>query len=162
MRKMCFEIDSISKMLPHKYPFLFIDKCYDVVPGKSGRGIKFFTNNEWFFQGHFPGRPIVPGVIIIEAMAQTTAIVYLAAYLERIGVDFVNDQLSITNEVANRVGYLVRADVKFLVPVVPPSTLEIFVEIQRKFGDLSRVMVIGEVSGKIVVKGFLDVSERRL
>src|SRR5690606_23823453 len=65
----------IKRILPHRYPFLFIDKVRDIVPFESGVGIKNVTSNEPHFQGHFPNEPVMPGVTIIEAMAQTSAVV---------------------------------------------------------------------------------------
>lgn len=64
----------IMQMIPHRYPFLLIDKVRDIVPGESAVGIKNVTINEPFFNGHFPGAPVMPGVLIIEAMAQTCAV----------------------------------------------------------------------------------------
>ncbi|NKB21960.1 MAG: 3-hydroxyacyl-ACP dehydratase FabZ [Alphaproteobacteria bacterium] len=66
-------IDRIMELIPHRYPFLMIDRIVDVVPGESATGIKNVTINEPCFQGHFPGQPIFPGVLIVEAMAQTSA-----------------------------------------------------------------------------------------
>lgn len=66
-------IQRIMQMIPHRYPFLLIDKMRDIVPGESATGIKNVTMNEPFFIGHFPGAPVMPGVLIIEAMAQTCA-----------------------------------------------------------------------------------------
>jgi 3-hydroxymyristoyl/3-hydroxydecanoyl-(acyl carrier protein) dehydratase len=68
------DISEILARLPHRYPFLLLDRAYDFVPMKSVRGIKAVTYNEPFFQGHFPGRPMMPGVLMVEAMAQTGAI----------------------------------------------------------------------------------------
>jgi len=64
-------IERIMQLIPHRYPFLLIDKIIDVVRGESATGIKNVTMNEPFFQGHFPGKPVMPGVLMIEAMAQT-------------------------------------------------------------------------------------------
>src|SRR5690349_3868322 len=64
------DIDAISKRLPHRYPFLMVDRVLDVVPGKSIVGVKNVTANESYFQGHFPDYPVMPGVMIIEALAQ--------------------------------------------------------------------------------------------
>ena len=69
-------IEEIQKLLPHRYPFLLVDRIIDYVPGKSAVGIKNVTVNEPHFQGHFPHRPIMPGVLIIEAMAQVGGIVF--------------------------------------------------------------------------------------
>ena len=65
----------IKKLIPHREPFLFVDNCEIIISGEQGKSEKFFSENEHFFKGHFPDNPIVPGVIIIEAMAQTAGIV---------------------------------------------------------------------------------------
>jgi len=65
----------IKKLIPHRAPFLFVDTCDIIIPGEHGKSHKIFSNEEYFFKGHFPDNPIVPGVIIVEAMAQTAGIV---------------------------------------------------------------------------------------
>ncbi len=65
------DIERIMEMIPHRYPFLLIDKVIDIKTGESATGVKNVTMNEPFFQGHFPGKPVMPGVLMIEAMAQT-------------------------------------------------------------------------------------------
>ena len=72
---MILSIKNIKELIPHRDPFLFVDKCEVLIPGKYGKSEKLFSENEYFFKGHFPDNPIVPGVIIIEAMAQTAGIV---------------------------------------------------------------------------------------
>ena len=72
---MILNINEIKELIPHRDPFLFIDTCEIVVPGAHGKSQKIFSKNEYFFKGHFPNNPIVPGVIIVEAMAQTAGIV---------------------------------------------------------------------------------------
>ena len=72
---MKLNIEEIKKLIPHRDPFLFVDTCEIIVPGDLGKSEKLFSANEYFFKGHFPNNPIVPGVIIIEAMAQTAGIV---------------------------------------------------------------------------------------
>jgi 3-hydroxyacyl-[acyl-carrier-protein] dehydratase len=73
------DIQRIIQMIPHRYPFLLVDRVVDVVPGESAVGIKNFTANEPHFQGHFPDRPVMPGVLIVEAMAQTAAVLVVEA-----------------------------------------------------------------------------------
>ena len=68
------EIEQILEMIPHRYPFLMIDRVIEIIPDKSAIGIKNVTINEPYFNGHFPNKPIMPGVLIIEAMAQTAAV----------------------------------------------------------------------------------------
>ena len=72
---MKLDTEEIKKFIPHRDPFLFVDSCEIIKEGEYGKSVKFFTKNEYFFKGHFPNNPIVPGVIIIEAMAQTAGIV---------------------------------------------------------------------------------------
>ena len=98
-------IEQIIQMLPHRYPFLMIDRIVEIVPGKSAIGIKNVTINEPYFQGHFPNKPIMPGVLIIEAMAQTAAV-------------FVIDGLK--ESVDNRDVYFLSIDsARFRKPVTP-------------------------------------------
>ena len=72
---MNLNIEAIKELIPHRYPFLFVDNCEIIIPGEYGKSEKLFSRDEYFFKGHFPNNPIVPGVIIVEAMAQTAGIV---------------------------------------------------------------------------------------
>jgi 3-hydroxymyristoyl/3-hydroxydecanoyl-(acyl carrier protein) dehydratases len=72
---MILDKKQIFELIPHREPFLFVDTCEIIIPGEHGVSFKKFAENEYFFQGHFPNNPIVPGVIIVEAMAQTAGIV---------------------------------------------------------------------------------------
>ena len=72
---MNLDLEYIKNLIPHRDPFLFVDTCEIIVPGEHGKSDKTFSKNEYFFKGHFPDNPIVPGVIIVEAMAQTAGIV---------------------------------------------------------------------------------------
>src|SRR5690606_6948914 len=76
-RRAMLEADEIEQIIPHRYPFLLVDRIIEIEAGKSGTGIKSVTANEWFFQGHFPGRKVMPGVLIIEALAQVAAVTML-------------------------------------------------------------------------------------
>jgi len=103
-----FDINAIQKILPHRYPFLLVDKIIEFEAGESIVGLKNVTINEPFFQGHFPDHPVMPGVLIVEAMAQTGGIMLLNSYDNP--EDFVAYFASINN-------------VKFRVPVMPGDTL---------------------------------------
>lgn len=104
--------EEIIKVLPHRYPFLLVDRITELEPGKRVKGIKNVTINEPFFQGHFPGNPIMPGVLIIEAMAQVGGVLAGFSMPERLGKE----------EPANL--YFVSMDhVKFRRPVVPGDQL---------------------------------------
>ena len=107
-KEVVFDINAIQKILPHRYPFLLVDKIIDFKPGESITGIKNVTINEPFFQGHFPNHPIMPGVLIVEAMAQTGGIMLLN------NIDKPEDY----------VVYFVTIDnVKFRKPVMPGDVL---------------------------------------
>ena len=124
--------ETILKILPHRYPFLLIDHVRDIAPGKSAVGIKNVTFNEPHFQGHFPGHPVMPGVLVIEAMAQTSAVLIGASR----GIE---EQLMI---------YFTTVDkAKFRKPVVPGDVLELHVSVKRAGSR------IGKFEGKALVNG---------
>jgi 3-hydroxyacyl-[acyl-carrier-protein] dehydratase len=110
-------INEILAMLPHAYPFLLVDRIVEVEPGKRIVGIKNVTYNEPFFPGHFPGRPIMPGVLIVEAMAQTAGVLVFK---------------SMADECHKKpVFFLGMDNVKFRKPVVPGDQLRLELEITR-------------------------------
>jgi 3-hydroxyacyl-[acyl-carrier-protein] dehydratase len=108
------DVNEIMKILPHRYPFLMVDRIVALEYGKSCVGIKNVTINEPFFQGHFPGHPVMPGVLIVEAMAQVAGIM---AYL------------SSDDEIRKKVTYFMSIDnAKFRKPVFPGDQLRIEIE----------------------------------
>ena len=115
------DIDDVKRMIPHRYPFLMIDRVVDLVAETSAVGIKNVTANEPHFEGHFPAQPIMPGVLIIEAMAQTAAVLVVATLGE---------------EVAGQLVYFMTIDqARFRKPVVPGDRLELaVVKEQRRLG----------------------------
>ena len=101
---MILDIEDIKKLIPHRKPFLFIQECKIIEKGKIGESVRIFKENEYFFEGHFPDNPIVPGVVIIEAMAQTAGVV-------------VSE--SITNDENKSVLFMSINKAKFRKPVFP-------------------------------------------
>jgi beta-hydroxyacyl-ACP dehydratase FabZ len=128
-----FGQEEIQRLLPHRYPFLLVDRILSVEPGKSIVGIKNVTTNEFFFQGHFPGRPIMPGVLILEAVAQVGGILAL---------------VSVPANQGNPSIFLMGIDkVRFRQPVVPGDQLRIEVETLRsgkKFWKMQGRAFVGE------------------
>ncbi len=153
--------EEICKMLPHRYPFLMLDYVSDIVIGKEAIGIKNVTINEPFFSGHFPQKPIMPGVMIVEALAQLTAIAYCSKILEKNGITNFDELKNIDpEEIASHVGYLVEANVKFKKPVIPGEQLRLKVVLGKSFGQLTQVKVCATVNNTIVALGKLIVSEK--
>ena len=138
------DIGEIQKILVHRYPFLLVDKVINLEPGKKGTGIKNVTINEEFFSGHFPEEPIMPGVLIIEAMAQVAAIV---AGSETMGKEVKPEE---------RMGYLAGIkEIKFKRPVRPGDRLEINVEVVQRLANLFKVKGEARVDNEICVQGEL-------
>lgn len=119
------DINAIMARIPHRYPMLMIDRVIDIVPGESATGIKNVTANEPFFQGHFPTRPIMPGVLIVEAMAQTAGTV-------------VVDYMLGTNGANDLVYFMTIENARFRHPVVPGDTLQLRVKKLRERGNVWR------------------------
>jgi 3-hydroxyacyl-[acyl-carrier-protein] dehydratase len=117
------DIQGILECIPHRYPMLMIDKVIDVITGESATGVKNVTVNEPFFQGHFPGHPIMPGVLIVEAMAQTSAVL-------------VVDTLDHVEEGRHMVYFMTIDEARFRRPVFPGDTLHIKVKKERQRGNV--------------------------
>jgi 3-hydroxyacyl-[acyl-carrier-protein] dehydratase len=112
-------VEQIQELLPHRYPFLLVDRVIEIVPGVSVVAIKNATINEPFFQGHFPGHPVMPGVLIVEAMAQS------AGLLTQISRRLNGDK-------GSPLFYLVKVDnARFSAPVVPGDQLRMEVTLKR-------------------------------
>jgi 3-hydroxyacyl-[acyl-carrier-protein] dehydratase len=131
------DILQIMELLPHRYPFLLIDKLVDLVPNESAVGIKNVTFNEPFFQGHFPGHPIMPGVLIIEAMAQTAACVVVQ------GMPKSDKRLVYFMSVENA---------RFRKPVVPGDQLRIHVKKERNRANVWRFTGEARVDGQLMAE----------
>ena len=127
----------IQKIIPHRYPFLLVDKILEVEPGKKAIGIKNVSANEPFFQGHFPGNPIMPGVLIVEALAQTACVAGL-----------------LMEENKGKLGVFTGFEKKkFRKQVVPGDTLRLEAEfIALKMG-MGKVKVLATVDGQVACEG---------
>ena len=129
-------IDGIMKILPHRYPFLLIDRIIDIVPGKRAVGVKNVTMNDNFFQGHFPIQPVMPGVLMIEAMAQTGGIAVLTdeAHRGKLAVFMAVDK------------------VKFRKVVVPGDQLVMEAEVVRGRSRTTQLHTVAKVNEEIVAE----------
>jgi len=127
----------IQKIIPHRYPFLLVDKIIEIEWGKRAVGIKNVTANEPFFQGHFPGYPVMPGVLMIEAIAQVGAVAVLGMPEHR-----------------NKMAYFAGIDeVRFKRQVVPGDTLRIEVTLTRIRGPIGQGEGVATVDGQLACKG---------
>jgi beta-hydroxyacyl-ACP dehydratase FabZ len=131
------ELNEILKILPHRFPFLLVDRIIELEPGKRAVGIKNVTFNEWFFQGHFPNDPIMPGVLIMEAMAQVGGVLLMT---------------STGNEGKTALfGGVHRF--RFRRAVRPGDQLVTEVELLKWKGNAGKVNVVGKVDGQVVAEG---------
>jgi 3-hydroxyacyl-[acyl-carrier-protein] dehydratase len=132
------DIARIMRDIPHRYPMLMIDRVDDIVLGESAVGVKNVTINEHFFTGHFPEKPVMPGVLIIEAMAQTAAVLVV----ETLGDDAAG----------LLVYFMTIEDAKFRKPVVPGDQLRIEVVKERKLRNVWKFKGTARVDGKVVAE----------
>jgi 3-hydroxyacyl-[acyl-carrier-protein] dehydratase len=132
-------IQQIQEIIPHRYPFLLIDRILEVEAGKHAVGIKNVTMNEQFFTGHFPGYPVMPGVLIVEALAQVGSVAMLMLEANR-----------------GKLGFFAGIDgFRFRGQVVPGDTLTLEVNITRLKGAIGKGQATARVGDKIVAEGEL-------
>ncbi|HYV97415.1 MAG TPA: UDP-3-O-acyl-N-acetylglucosamine deacetylase [Gemmatimonadaceae bacterium] len=132
-----YGIEEIMKVLPHRYPFLLVDRILEIEDKKRIVGIKNVTINEPFFQGHFPGDPIMPGVLIIEAMAQVGGMLFVGS----------------VEGAARKVVYFMSLDnVKFRRPVRPGDQLRFEIDLVQVRGNVCRIAGVAKVDGKVVAE----------
>lgn len=132
------DILDILAMIPHRYPLLLVDKVIDMVPGESATGIKNVTMNEPHFQGHFPGKPIMPGVMIVEAMAQTSAVLVVH---------------TLGDEGRDKLVYFMSIDnAKFRKLVVPGDRMYIYLVKERQRGSVWKFSAVAKVDDEVVAE----------
>lgn len=139
--KLSFDIVEIMKMIPHRYPFLLVDKITECVPGKYSKGYKNLTMNEEFFQGHFPNNPIMPGVLQVEALAQCAAPILLC-------LDSFKGKLAL---------FAAMDSVRFKNVVRPGDRLDMEVQLLKLKGPIAKCHASGFVDGKMVVEADMTV-----
>lgn len=132
------DINRVLELLPHRYPMLMIDRIIEMNKDESAIGIKNVTNNEPFFQGHFPGHPVMPGVLIVEAMAQTAG----ALVINHLGTSG-----------SNQLVYFMTVDrARFRKPVVPGDVLHVHVTKLQSRGTVWKYRGEGRVNGQLVAE----------
>jgi 3-hydroxyacyl-[acyl-carrier-protein] dehydratase len=135
------EAADIMRILPHRYPFLLVDRVVELDPGRRAVGIKQVTANEPQFTGHFPERPIMPGVLMVEALAQTAgiAVLTLEAYRGKLGLFAGIDEC------------------RFKRMVVPGDTMRLEVTVEKLRGLFGRVRTVATVDGEVAVEATLSI-----
>ena len=130
------DIERVQQLIPHRYPFLMIDRVVDLVRNVSATGIKNVTINEPYFQGHFPSRPVMPGVMIIESMAQTAAVLVVS---------------TLGSGAEGKLVYFMSVDnARFRKPVVPGDTLYVHVYKRQQRGSVWKFDAQVKVDGRVV------------
>ena len=143
------DVTRIQELLPHRFPFLLIDRVIELDPHKRIRALKNVTANEPFFQGHFPGHPVMPGVLVVEAMAQAGGLL---------------TQLSLeaTPGKSEKLFYLVKVDnARFNRMVVPGDQLDIEVVLKRMIRNMAQYDCVARVDGKIAASAEILCAEGR-
>ncbi|MBI4734032.1 MAG: 3-hydroxyacyl-ACP dehydratase FabZ [Rubrobacteridae bacterium] len=133
------DIEAIQKIIPHRYPFLLVDRIIDFEPGKRAKGIKNVTINEQFFTGHFPGLPVMPGVLIVEALAQVGAVAILSLEQNK-------GKVALFGKID---------DFRFRKQVVPGDQLILEVEITKSKGPIGKGQAEAKVGDDLVAAGEL-------
>jgi 3-hydroxyacyl-[acyl-carrier-protein] dehydratase len=134
------DVRLIEKYLPHRYPFLLVDRITEIEPRKRIVGLKCVTMNEPFFTGHFPGQPVMPGVLILEALAQCSALLILK-------------DMSVEERAGKVIFFMAIDGARFRKPVVPGDRMELTCEILRAKGSVIKAKGEARVDGQLCAEG---------
>ena len=132
--------DEIEQIIPHRYPFLLVDRIVEIDEGRSAVGIKNVTANEWFFVGHFPGKKVMPGVLIVEALAQVAAVALLK------GIEMAGKS-PLFGGIEN---------MRFRKPVLPGDQLRLEFTLEKMRGPIGKGHVRATVDGKLAAEGTIS------
>ena len=131
------DIEGIKSVLPHRYPFLLVDRILEMDTGSRAVGLKNVTFNEEFFQGHFPGHSVMPGVLVLEAMAQVGGVLLLSLSRNR-----------------GKLAYFAGMDkVRFRKPVIPGDSMITEVQLIKAHGSIGKVRAVASVDNQVVAEG---------
>ena len=150
-----YDVEAVRRRLPHRYPFLLVDGIEESGPGYAV-GIKNVTVNESFFQGHFPGRAVMPGVLIAEALLQTSA--FLGGPREAERADAGKDEPGAGAQGSGRQLFCAGIHLRFHRPVVPGDRLRLEVRLVRRIGNVARVKAVARSAAGVVAAGDLDLA----
>jgi 3-hydroxyacyl-[acyl-carrier-protein] dehydratase len=139
-----FDIDEIMRRLPHRYPFLLVDRVTECVAGERITGIKNVTANEQYFNGHFPGRPVMPGVLLLEALAQAAGILCFVT-------------ANVYPDESTRFYFVGIDNVRFRRPVFPGDQLELKARFERRIRTIWKFATVAEVAGQEVCSADLMI-----
>ncbi len=133
------KIEEIMELIPHRYPFLLVDRIESVIPAESASGFKCVSMNEPFFQGHFPGKPLMPGVLIVEALAQVGAVALMSDSQNK-------GKLAVFAGID---------EIRFKRQVVPGDVLKLEVTIESLRRGIGKGNALATVNGEVACKGIL-------
>ena len=143
-----FDIEKITAILPHRHPFLFVDRIIEVIEDHRVIAEKDLSYDDYFFAGHFPGNPIMPGVLVSEALAQTSGLL--------LGLSLEKDGRTVDHK--KRFFFLANVNIKFFNPAKPEETLRLEATLKKKYGKFFLFEVAADVVNRRIAKGTLTLA----